>query len=109
MPGLDQTGPLGESPRMGRQMGRCGQGGGNTPWPRGGGRRRLRQGLGRGLGPGRERGPAAGAAARGATPSPDATGPDVAQLQQRVQQLTETVQQLAGRLDALRPPGGPQA
>ncbi len=109
MPGLNQTGPLGQGPRTGRQMGRCAQGGGHTPWPRGGGRRRLRQGVNAGLGPGRERGPAAGAGAPGATPSPDATGPDVAQLQQRVQQLTETVQQLAGRLDALRPPGGPQA
>ena len=54
MPGLDRTGPVGEGPRTGRGLGRCGKAN-ETPAPDDFPGRRVRSGVGQGAGPGRGR------------------------------------------------------
>jgi hypothetical protein len=57
MPGFDRTGPVGEGPRTGRGLGRCGKAN-ETPGPEDfpGRRVRLGDGQGAGQGPGRRAG-----------------------------------------------------
>ncbi|MGC8624854.1 MAG: DUF5320 domain-containing protein [Phycisphaerae bacterium] len=97
---MDATGPNGLGPHNGRGMGRCRQTG-NTNSCMGGGRRRIRNAMGQ----------LATEPARSNPPSPSsssATGADIADLKQQVQQLTETVQNMARKLQESPPASTPK-
>jgi hypothetical protein len=102
MPQMDGTGPVGQGPRNGRPMGWCRQAG-NTASGMGGGRRRMRN---------------ARAMSQSATnplqsnpPSPptsSATSGDITDLRQQVQQLSDTVQNMARKLQESPPASTPK-
>ena len=109
MPGFDGTGPKGQGGRTGRGQGRCGgRGTGTAGAPQGGGRRRLQMRNGMGM-----QQPEASApigASSGATQRSGllASGQEVAELKQQVQQLTETVRVLTQKRNE-SPPASSEA